>query len=604
MLPPCPPPSMMADPLIGFAWPSVAACLWFALAASGVGLVFLFRTRWRGAKAWHRCAALSLWVHLLLACVATTIRIVSGAGGDGSEAPIRIAMLPDEAPVEEEEELDEAPPLADWEQPIEEAVVTPEPTPPEPVTAEELEEVLEEIEETEAAEETPAEDTESEPEAAEETGKQEREEETGEQETGDSAVESAAAEDDSVVEAPLAKSETDSTEAKSVEPPEPVNPLRPRRDPEVPSQYADRFAADRLQRAARRGGSPQTERAVRKALAWLASTQAASGGWVAARHGAGEERVVLGHNRNRAGANADTGVTGLALLAFLGAGSTHESGPYAQNVDRGLTYLRQRQRSDGSLYGDAQVFAQTYCHSMASLAALEAMAVTDDDDLRPMCERAVRYSLSLQHPSDGGWRYLRGHTGDTSQLGWQLMGLKTAQLAGVDVPSVTWTRVERFLRSVRRGSSGGLAAYQPVTRASRTMTAEALYCRQLLAGNASAVAPAATKEAVDSLLVQPPGSGRANFYYWYYATLALESASDASVDAELAWRRWNRALTAALTTTQQADGGWGTDTVWGGYGGRVYTTAMAALCLEVYYRYSPEDSPEVAERRGWEAIPR
>ncbi|MEM9351612.1 MAG: prenyltransferase/squalene oxidase repeat-containing protein [Planctomycetota bacterium] len=600
MQPPCPAPLALLCSVWSRALPSAAVGLWVALAASAVGLVLLFRTRWRGAKAWHRCAALSLWVHLLLACVATTIRIVSGAGGDGSDAPIRIAMLPDEALVEEEEEADEAPPLADWEQPVEEPVVMPEPTPPEPVTAEELEEVLEEIQEAEPeeeapAEEMPAEEPESEPEAVEQTE---------EQQTADDAVELPADADEAEPESPPEQSGTASTNKDVNDGQEPVNPLRPRPDPVVPSQYADRFAADRLQRAARRGGSPQTERAVRKALSWLASTQADSGGWVAARHGAGVERVVLGHNRNGAGANADTGVTGLALLAFLGGGSTHESGPYAENIDRGLAYLRGRQRADGSLYGDAQVFAQTYCHSMASLAALEAMAVTGDDQLRPMCERAVRYSLSLQHPSDGGWRYLRGHAGDTSQLGWQLMGLKTAQLAGVDVPSVTWTRVERFLRSVRRGSAGGLAAYQPVTRASRTMTAEALYCRQLLAGNASAVAPAVTKEAVDSLLVQPPGSGRANFYYWYYATLALESASDASVDAELAWRRWNRALTAALTTTQQADGGWGTDTAWGGYGGRVYTTAMAALCLEVYYRYSPDDSPGVAERRGWEAISR
>ena len=33
--------------------------------------------------------------------------------------------------------------------------------------------------------------------------------------------------------------------------------------------------------------------------------------------------------------------------------------------------------------------------------------------------------------------------------------------------------------------------------------------------------------------------------------------------------------------------GRGPNTVWGGYGGRVYTTAMATLCLEVYYRYLP-----------------
>jgi hypothetical protein len=34
-------------------------------------------------------------------------------------------------------------------------------------------------------------------------------------------------------------------------------------------------------------------------------------------------------------------------------------------------------------------------------------------------------------------------------------------------------------------------------------------------------------------------------------------------------------------------GSWDPDPVWGGHGGRVYATAVAALTLEVYYRYLP-----------------
>ena len=34
-------------------------------------------------------------------------------------------------------------------------------------------------------------------------------------------------------------------------------------------------------------------------------------------------------------------------------------------------------------------------------------------------------------------------------------------------------------------------------------------------------------------------------------------------------------------------GSWEPNGVWGGYGGRVYSTATAALNLEVYYRYLP-----------------
>ena len=113
------------------------------------------------------------------------------------------------------------------------------------------------------------------------------------------------------------------------------------------------------------------------------------------------------------------------------------------------------------------------------------------------------------------------------------------------------------------------------------MTAEALFCRQLLQINR----PRADDEAAKYVLASRPGKSRANLYYWYYATLALHRHGGDS------WRRWNDSLKPALLSRQshtgQAAGSWPPDTVWGPHGGRVYSTAMAALCLEVYYRYLP-----------------
>ena len=40
-----------------------------------------------------------------------------------------------------------------------------------------------------------------------------------------------------------------------------------------------------------------------------------------------------------------------------------------------------------------------------------------------------------------------------------------------------------------------------------------------------------------------------------------------------------------LPKLQLSDGSWPADTKWGGYGGKVYSTAMAVLCLESFYRY-------------------
>ena len=98
-----------------------------------------------------------------------------------------------------------------------------------------------------------------------------------------------------------------------------------------------------------------------------------------------------------------------------------------------------------------------------------------------------------------------------------------------------------------------------------------------------------------------PDAERVNLYYWYYATLALHHRQQTSDQAAAAWHAWNDALTAVLLNKQVASGpdagSWNTDCLWGGYGGRVYTTAMSAMCLEVYYRYAPEPREGSVDRR-------
>jgi hypothetical protein len=362
--------------------------------------------------------------------------------------------------------------------------------------------------------------------------------------------------------------------------------------PSATAPYALRGASGRLGLVALQGGSAETEAAVAAALGWLAKAQSADGRWDANRFGAGQEHAVLGHDRGGAGRNADTGISALALLALLGGGQSHEHGEYQLTVRRGLEFLLRSQAVDGNLCGQSTFYAQMYCHSMATFALAEALAMTGDDRLKSAIVKAVEFSLRAQHPAAGGWRYKPGDTGDTSQLGWQMMALVSAERAGVDVGPHTWMRIGRFLKSVRRGNQGGLASYRPDGPATTSMTAEAFYCRLLLhdLGN-ERIDDRSAHEAIEHLLAAPPDAARINLYYWYYATLALHHRHHTDNQTQMAWQTWNAALTTALVKTQVADGpnagSWNTKTVWGGYGGRVYTTAMAAMCLEVYYRYAP-----------------
>ncbi len=361
-------------------------------------------------------------------------------------------------------------------------------------------------------------------------------------------------------------------------------------DPQMPSEYQLRQASNRLELARPFGADADSEAAVEAALDWLARAQSDDGSWNAARFGGGTETNALGENRHNTGNRADTGVSGLALLAFLSAGHTHLDGKHRDTVAKGLSYLLQAQMPSGDLSGPKQigneqsvVNARMYCHSIAFLALAEAHAMTHDQVIREGLIKAAQFTLAAQDVRGGGWRYRPGDPGDLSLFGWKAMALKSVSRSGIEVPVVVTRRMHNFLDSCAAGN-GGLARYRPSEgRPSETMTAEALACRMLLDYPLSREA---RREATEMIMRNLPGTQPDNVYYWYYATLALFQFQDEN------WRVWNQAMKNRLLQTQEPAysgdaGSWKPDGNWGGYGGRVYSTAMSCLCLEVYYRYLP-----------------
>ncbi|MCC6509765.1 MAG: hypothetical protein IT423_11695 [Pirellulaceae bacterium] len=362
--------------------------------------------------------------------------------------------------------------------------------------------------------------------------------------------------------------------------------------PAPPAEYQLRQRADRLELARPFGADQDTEAAVAAALVWLARAQSPDGSWNAKQHGAGTETFALGENRSGTGDRADTGVTGLALLAFLSGGHTHLQGEHRETVLSGKDYLIRSQQPSGDLSGLKQmghdlsvINARMYCHGIATLALAEAYAMTHDPELLEPLKQAVKYTIEAQDRRGGGWRYRPGDPGDLSQFGWQAMALRSTERSGIRLEPIVKQRMALFLDSCATGQAGGLARYRPREGApSPTMTAEALACRLLLNHRGTL---AAQTEARDYLMANLPGSSEENVYYWYYATLALFQLQDES------WQRWNLAMKTELITKQhpayepELGGSWEPDRLWGGYGGRVYSTAMSCLCLEVYYRYLP-----------------
>ncbi len=357
----------------------------------------------------------------------------------------------------------------------------------------------------------------------------------------------------------------------------------------LPDVYQLRMAPQKVKIAEVFGGSARTEAAVESALAWLAANQEAGGNWGAQRHGAGNGERVIDVDRYAPGVRADNGITGLALLAFLGAGHTHMEGKYKNNVRRAVEFLIRTQKSNGNLSGNAQIHASMYCHGMATLALSEAYAMTGDQILHRAVRDGIAYTVNSQNAYNGGWRYQPSDAGDMSQFGWQAMALRSAALAGIKIPDRTKSQARKFFNTVATGQHGGLASYRVDDEVSRVMTAEALACRFFLQLDRN---EAAEQEAARYISQELPSTGKPNLYYWYYATIGMFQLQGPQ------WNAWNTALKTQLLARQETTGGmagsWGTDTEWGKHGGRVYTTALSTLCLEVYYRYLPVYGGKVA----------
>ena len=354
----------------------------------------------------------------------------------------------------------------------------------------------------------------------------------------------------------------------------------------VPATYALRSSRLKEDIARRYGGTDASEKAVEAGLKWLQASQHADGYWDASAHGSGKVSVDEdGVDRQDAGRDADSGVTALAVLAFLGAGYTHEEGRYSTTVSRALNWLTSSQREDGYLGGDATHYAQMYCHGMATYALAEAVGMQLDPQaeskLYEPLKKAVQYILANQH-TDGGWRYVKGQKGDISMFGWQLMALKSADIAGIPIPDDARRGMIQFLKNRSLGKKQGLAGYREGMPATASMTAEALFCKQMLGMRRTNPASA---EAVAYLLEHKPRLSEWNLYYWYYGTLAMFQYGGDD------WRTWNAACRDLVIRTQvqtgENAGSWNPARPWGPYGGRVYSTALATLSLEVYYRFLP-----------------
>lgn len=326
------------------------------------------------------------------------------------------------------------------------------------------------------------------------------------------------------------------------------------------------------------GGTKESEAAVERGLDWLAAHQNSNGSWSLQGFTANCK-----HPQCTAVATvaSDTAGTGLALLPFLAAGYTHKSGKHQQTLARAVKWLADQQRGDGGwlIAGDSKPM---YGHGLSAIALCEAYGMTKDPELRGPAQKALDFIARAQHPASGGWRYQPNTPGDTSVLGWQVMALKSGELAGLTVSPQALEGARRWLKSVEANTpAGGLFGYQGPTP-TPAMTAQGLLGLQLMGARRSDPRLVAGAEY---LLKNLPQRSVDTSYYWYHATQVMYHMQGKY------WKAWNERLRDMLVSTQITKGAmagsWDPVDPREKTGGRICSTALRLLMLEVYYRHLP-----------------
>jgi hypothetical protein len=362
--------------------------------------------------------------------------------------------------------------------------------------------------------------------------------------------------------------------------------------------FGNRNGGGRKLMVKRNGGSKATENAVDIGLEWLARHQEADGSWNSVKY---QGKPYSG-----------TACTGLALLAFLGAGHTEKVGAYKENVQRAVAYLKSIQKENGSIIVPGDMAG--YTQAIATMSMAEAAGMANIPETRAAAQRAVNYCTNIHQNGEGsergGWRYKAKEDEDLSVSGWFIMALKSAKVARINVDTLAFEGAARFLDATveppkEAADPNGYRpamyySYQRVAKvgvghATPNLMTIGTLCRQFMGWSREDL-----ENSVERLVTWgggPPtwadlaapigqrrGCAQLGLYQWYYATLSVFQQG-----GEI-WKKWNEGLKTALLEHQckngDENGSWPPTGMYAEDWGRVGQTALSCLCLEVYYRYA------------------
>jgi hypothetical protein len=318
--------------------------------------------------------------------------------------------------------------------------------------------------------------------------------------------------------------------------------------------------------------TPDAQRAIDRGLAYLALSQGEDGSW-------GDRPQYAGN----------VAIVSLAGLAFMSGGHQPGRGPYGRVVTRALQFVLSKENTQpqGFLYNQfGNSHGPMYSHGFGTLFLAESHGMVTDRELRRRVRdtlgRAVKVIIDSQN-GEGGWRYQpRPEHADISVTVCQIMALRAARNAGVEVPKSVVDRCVAYVKDCQT-TNGGFSYFKQ-----GGMPAFARSAAGVAALYSAGIYQDKTVERGLRYLMQhrPNGQplyrrdGENQYYYYghYYAAQAMWTAGGQF------WADWFPAIRDELVARarQRGDGAWTDPLV-----GSDYATAMACIVLQIPLNYLP-----------------
>lgn len=307
--------------------------------------------------------------------------------------------------------------------------------------------------------------------------------------------------------------------------------------------------------------TPKTQAAIDRALAFLQRSQ-----------------VKTGRNKGAfgtAGMSAGVATASLGGLAFMCGGHAPGQDKYGEVVDMAIEFVLSNVRDNGYIARrDNMAQENMYGHGFSMLFLSQAYGMTREPGIGEKLRKAVSLTCDCQN-NQGGWRYQPIKSdADLSVTVCQIMGLRGARDAGIDVPDEVRTKCIEYVRksqnrngSFRYTMNGGHTTFA-MTAAGVT----SLYSAGIYEGDE-------VERALKYLQKTPPSNsnnGGHYFYSNYYAVQAMWHAGGQY------WNDWYPAIRDQLLKSQAADGSWQSSEA-----GPPFGAAMAAIILQIPLNYLP-----------------